>query len=444
MSNRIVDMFKIPELKNRILITLGILAACRLGASIPTPGVDGSALQALFKNQQGTLFGFLDMFSGGALNKLSVFSLGVMPYINASIIMSLLQTVVPYLEKLAKEGESGRKKITQLTRYGTLAIGAIQAYGLTFWMQSMKAPNNMSIVISPGLQFQLLTVLTLVTGTMVLMWLGEQITEKGVGNGISLIIFTGIIHRLPGTVKNMMDLLRQEEISIVQLVLVAVLVFAITAFVVFVEQAQRKIPVQYAKRVVGRKIYGGQNTYLPLKVDQSGVIAVIFASAVLLVPAQLAQFFPNIEIVQKIVGFLSPGKAVYELLSAGLIIFFCYFYTAITFNPNDLAENMKKWGGFIPDIRAGTPTSQYINHVLTRITLVGALFVVAITVVPDFPVRWLKAPTSIIYIFSGTAILIVVGVGLDTIGQIESHLVMRHYDAFMKKGRIKGRYFNIK
>ncbi len=444
MSNKLADIFKIPELKNKLLFTLGILAACRLGASIPTPGVDASALKAFFEQQQNSLFGFLDMFSGGALNRLSIFSLGVMPYINASIIMSLLQTVVPFLERLSKEGDTGRKKITQITRYATLAIAAVQAFGLTFWMQSIKAPNGLPIVKDPGLSFQLLTMVTLVTGTILIMWLGEQISEKGVGNGISLIIFTGIITRLPSTVKNVFTLLRNEEMQLFQVLLLGGLIFAITAFVILVEQGQRKIPVQYAKRVVGRKMYGGQSTFLPLKVDQSGVIAVIFTSAVLLVPAQFAQFFPNIKFMQWLKDALMPGDWLYMVLSAGLIIFFCYFYTAITFNPNDLAENMKKWGGFVPGIRAGAPTSKHINDILTRITLAGAIFVVLITTLPRFPIAWLKAPESLAYIFGGTAILIVVGVGLDTVGQIESHLVMRHYEGFMKKGRIKGRYFNIK
>lgn len=444
MSNRIVDMFKIPELKNRILITLGILAVCRLGATIPTPGVDTSALSAFFEAQRNSLFGFLDIFSGGALSRLSIFSMGVMPYINASIIMSLLQTVIPFLERLAKEGETGRKKITQITRYGTLGIAAVQAYALTFWMQSIKAPNGLSIVSHPGMGFQILTVLTLVTGTMLIMWLGEQISEKGIGNGISLIIFTGIVTRLPSAVNEVFKYLRSEDMQFFQVIFLFVFIYAITAFVVLVEQAQRKIPVQYAKRVVGRKMYGGQNTFLPLKVDQSGVIAVIFASAVLLVPAQMAPFFPNIKFMQVISNNLMPSKLIYMILNSLLIIFFCYFYTAITFNPKDLAENMKKWGGFIPGIRAGVPTSEYINRVLTRITLAGALFVVSITVFPQFPFNWLNSPKSFQYIFDGTAILIVVGVGLDTVGQIEAHLVMRHYEGFMKKGRIKGRYFNIK
>jgi len=444
MLRRITDIFKIPELKKKILFTLGILAAYRLGAAIPTPGIDASALKAFFETQRGTLFGFLDMFSGGALNRLSIFSLGIMPYINASIIMSLLQTAVPYLERLSKEGEFGRRKITQITRYGTLFIAAIQSFGLTFWMQSMKAPTGASIVKNPGLSFQLITILTLTAGTVFIMWLGEQVTERGVGNGISLIIFAGIVDRLPAAVGNVFRLFGSEEMTLFGVLFLAALVFGITASVVWVEQAQRKIPVQYAKRIIGRKMYGGQNTFLPLKVDQSGVIAVIFAVAIMMFPATIAQFFPNAGFMQRVGAFLRPGQWVYTLMYAGLIIFFCYFYTAITFNPNDLAENMKKWGGFIPGIRPGQSTASYIDRVLSRITLAGALFVVCIAILPEYPITWVNAPPSLANIFGGTAILIVVGVALDTIGQIESHLIMRHYEGFMKKGRIKGRYFNIR
>ncbi len=444
MLKSITDIFKIPELKKKIIFTLGILAVYRLGAAIPTPGIDASALKAFFETQRGTLFGFLDMFSGGALNRLSIFSLGIMPYINASIIISLLQTAVPYLERLSKEGEFGRRKITQITRYGTLFIAAIQSFGLTFWMQTMKAPSGASVVKNPGLSFQLLSILTLTAGTVFIMWLGEQITEKGVGNGISLIIFAGIVDRLPVAVGNTFRLFRSEEMTLFGILFLAVLVFAITAIVVWVEQAQRKIPVQYAKRIVGRRMYGGQSTFLPLKVDQSGVIAVIFAVAIMMFPATIAQFFPNIELMEKIGGFLRPGQWLYTIMYGGLIIFFCYFYTAITFNPNDLAENMKKWGGFVPGIRPGQSTAFYIDRVLTRITLAGALFVVCIAILPEYPIGWVNAPPMLTTIFGGTAILIVVGVALDTIGQIESHLIMRHYEGFMKKGRIKGRYFNIR
>jgi len=444
MLRSFTDILKIPELKKKILFTLGILAVYRVGAAIPTPGIDASALKVFFETQRGTLFGFLDMFSGGALNRLSIFSLGIMPYINASIIMSLLQTAVPYLERLSKEGEFGRRKITQISRYATLFIAGIQAFGLTFWMQTVKAPGGASVVKNPGLSFQLLTILTLTTGTVFIMWLGEQITEKGVGNGISLIIFAGIVDRLPAGVRNVFRLFRSEEMTLFGLLFLLGLVFFLVASVVWVEQAQRKIPVQYAKRIIGRKMYGGQSTFLPLKVDQSGVIAVIFAVAIMMFPATIAQFFPNIDLMQTIGGFLRPGQWLYTLIYGGLIVFFCYFYTAITFNPNDLAENMKKWGGFIPGIRPGQSTAAYIDRVLTRITLAGALFVVFIAILPEYPIGWVNAPPDLAHIFGGTAVLIMVGVALDTIGQIESHLIMRHYEGFMRKGRIKGRYFNIR
>ena len=430
------DIFKIPELKKRILFTLAIIAVYRIGASIPTPGIDGVALRAFFESQKGTLFGFLDVFSGGAVNRLSIFALGIMPYINASIIMSLLQTVIPYLEKLAKEGESGRKKITQITRYFTLVLAVVQSFGLSFWMQTLKAPNGTPVVRDPGVGFQFLAILTLATGTVFIMWLGEQITEKGVGNGISLLIFAGIVNRLPTAVKNAFVLIKNNQMQLFTLIFLIVIITILIAAVVLVEQAQRKIPVQYAKRVIGRKMYGGQSTYLPLKVNQSGVIAVIFAVAIMIFPATIAQFFPDVKFAVMVKDYLDPTKLLYNVIFGGLIVFFCYFYTAITFNPQDLAENMKKWGGFIPGIRPGSQTSEYIDKVLTRITLGGAIFVMLIAVFPNF-IRILRG-------FAGTSILIVVGVALDTVGQIESHLITRHYDGFMKKGRIKGRYFNIK
>lgn len=440
MLKSITDIFQVPELKRRILFTLAILAVYRVGAAIPTPGIDGVALKAFFATQQNTLFGFLDMFSGGALNKFSIFAMGIMPYINASIIMSLLQTIVPYFEKLAKEGEAGRKKLIQISRYGTLVLGAIQSFGLTFMIQAMKAPNGVPVVTDPGMAFQLLTVLTLTTGTVFIMWLGEQITENGIGNGISLIIFSGIVDRLPGAIKNLFVLLQSEGISLFTLLALTALVLAMTAFVVMVEQAQRRIPVQYAKRMVGRKMYGGQSTFLPLKVDQSGVIAVIFAVSVISFPLTVAQFFPDAPMSKHLMGFMSQSSWIYEASYAALIIFFCYFYTAITFNPMDLADNMKKWGGFIPGIRPGEATAAYIERILVRITFGGALFVAFVAVMPEFLRKAFNAP----FIFGGTALLIAIGVALDTIGQIESHLIMRHYEGFMDKGKIKGRYFNIR
>ncbi|MEA3506225.1 MAG: preprotein translocase subunit SecY [Elusimicrobiota bacterium] len=438
MLNKFADIFKVGDLKKKILFTLGVLAVYRLGATIPVPGIDVATLQAFFQAESGSLFGFLDMFSGGALMRLSVFALGIMPFINASIIMSLLRTSIPYLEKLQKEGEAGRKKINQITRYFAVAIAAVQGFGLTFWMQSMEV-GGAKVVINPGIKFQLVTVLTLVAGTIFIMWLGEQISESGIGNGISLIIFTGIVARLPAGINNVFKLIRVDEMSLFSALFLLAIVILITAAVVFVEQGQRKIPVQYAKRVVGRKMYGGQSTVLPLKVDQSGVIAVIFSMAVLLLPVQLAQFFPDSAVFAGLSRYLTPGTLVRSAVYAALIIFFCYFYTALTFNPRDIAENMKKMGGFIPGIRPGKPTAGYIDRVLTRITLVGALFVVVIAIMPSYFDKLFKAP----FYFGGTALLIVVGVALDTMSQIESQLIMRHYEGFMKKGRLKGRGFNL-
>ncbi len=432
------DIFKIADLKKKVLYTLGIFAVYRAGAAIPVPGIDVGALRLFFEQQAGGLLGFLDMFSGGALGRLSIFALGIMPYINASIIMSLLRTTIPHLEKLQKEGEAGRKKITQYTRYFGVAIAVVQGFGLTFWMESMEA-GGISVVQSPGIAFRLITVLTLTAGAVFVMWIGEQITENGIGNGISLIIFVGIIARLPAGIGTLFGLIRVGEITLFGGIFITAIIILITGVVVFVEQGQRKIPVKYAKRVVGRKMYGGQNTYLPLKVDQSGVIAVIFAMAVMLLPLQLAQFFPETALFESITFYLRPGYWPRTVLYASLIIFFCYFYTAITFNPRDVAENMKKWGGFVPGIRPGKPTADYIDKVLTRITLIGAIFVVLIAILPDYFEALFGAP----FYFGGTALLIVVGVSLDTVGQLESHLMMRHYEGFMKKGRMKGRYFNI-
>lgn len=433
------NIFKIADLKKKILFTLAILIVYRIGTTVPVPGVDVRALKAFFEAQAGSLFGFLDMFSGGALGRLSIFALGIMPYINASIIMSLLRTTIPYLERLQKEGEAGRKKINQITRYAAVAIAAIQAFGLTFWMQSMET-GGVRVVHEPGLKFQIITVITLMTGTILIMWLGERITEDGIGNGISIIIFTGIVARMPAGVNNLFRMIRVEELTLFGALFITLVVLLITMAVVFVEQGQRKIPVQYAKRVVGRKMYGGQSTYLPLKVDQSGVIAVIFSMAVLLLPLQLAQFFPDSPIFATISQYLRPGYWLRTIIYACLITFFCYFYTAITFNPRDIAENMKKWGGFIPGIRPGKPTADYIDKVLTRITFVGAVFIVLVAIMPSYFQSWFNAP----FYFGGTALLIVVGVALDTMGQLEAHLLMRQYEGFMKKGKLRGRYFNIK
>jgi preprotein translocase subunit SecY len=440
-GNPLVDIFKVPELKRRILFTIGILAAYRVGAIIPIPGVNADALRALFAAQNNTLLGFLNVFSGGALSQFSIFSMGIMPYINASIIMSLLQGahVIPYLDRLAKEGEQGRKRMNQITRYLTLALGGLQSFGLTFAITKMPTPGGAPIVLDPSAGFIALTVLTLTTGTVFIMWLGEQITERGIGNGVSLIIFSGIVNQMPHALANMVRLIRVDELSLFRAGLLAALVIVVTGLVVWVETAQRKIPIQYAKRVVGRKVMGGASTYLPLKVDQSGVIAVIFAMSLLAVPLTLAQFMPQSVWATKIAKWQN-GNWAYEALYASLIIFFCYFYNSVSFNPKDVAENLRKYGGFIPGIRPGEATADHIQRILERITLGGALFVAALAVLPEYLRRALNAP----FFFGGTALLIVVGVALDTINQIHSHLIMRHYDGFFKgSGGFKGRWFNV-
>lgn len=429
------NIFKVPELKRRVLITLGLLVVYRIGAHIPTPGIDGLALSEFFARQKDTILGFVDMFSGGALGRLTIFALGIMPYISASIILQLLTVVVPYLERLAKEeGEQGRKKITQYTRYGTVVLSAIQALGISFGLEGMQSQGGALIVPQPGWGFRFTTVLTLTAGTAFLMWLGEQITERGIGNGISLIIFAGIVERLPAAVFLSFERLRIGELKIFSLLGLIILMVLVVAAVVAMQQAVRKIPVQYAKRVVGRKVYGGQNTHIPLRVNTAGVIPVIFASSVIVFPATIARFITH-PWMQAIAENLSPGHALYTVLYALLIIFFCYFYTAIIFNPTDLADNMKKYGGFIPGVRPGKKTADYIDSILTRITLAGAIFLALIAILPEFLIATMNVP----FFFGGTALLIVVGVALDTVQQIESHLLARHYEGFMKKGRLRGR-----
>ncbi|MDR0977625.1 MAG: preprotein translocase subunit SecY [Endomicrobium sp.] len=447
MLKKISDIFKIPELRKKIFFTLCIIVAYRLGASIPIPGVNVEAVKSLFEAHGNGLLGFLDMFSGGALNRMSLFSMGVMPYINASIIMSLMQGahVIPYLDKLAREGEHGRKKLTQITRYATLVLGAIQSFGLTMMISSIPTPSGMPIVLERTWSWIFLTIVTLLTGTILIMWLGEQVTERGVGNGISLIIFAGIVERLPHAVLSLLKLVQIEEISILYVTILAIVIIAVLVAVVWVETAQRKIPIHYAQKMVGRKMYGGQSSFLPMKVDQSGVVAVIFSVSILTTPLTIAQFAPNwtifgFPIAKKIIQWFNGMSIWYALIYGGLVIFFCYFYNAISFNPKDLSENMQKSGGFIPGVRPGQPTADYVQKVLDRITLGGALFVACIAVLPDYLRSIMSAP----FFFGGTSLLIAVGVALDTVGQIESHLIMRHYEGFMKDGRIKGRWFNIK
>jgi preprotein translocase subunit SecY len=424
------NITKIPELKKKIWFTLAMLAVYRIGVHIPTPGIDTVALAAFFKRAQGTLFGLFDMFSGGALENMSVFALGIMPYISASIILDLLTVVVPYLEKLKKEGEAGRKKITQYARYGTVVLSLFQGMGIAIGMESMGSPGGGSVVMDPGWSFRLMTMITLTSGTAFIMWLGEQITERGIGNGISLIIFAGIVARMPTALANTGQLVRTGEMNIIFIILLILLMVGVVGFIVFVERGQRRIPVQYAKRVVGRRVYGGQSTHLPLKINTSGVIPPIFASSILMFPATITQFIQIQWLSSFVRNYMGVGGLLYSLIYVGLIFFFCYFYTAVTFNPVDVAENMKKYGGYIPGIRPGKWTADYIDHVLTRITFGGAIYVSLVCVLPTVLIYRFKVP----FYFGGTALLIVVGVAIDTMAQIESHMLTRHYEGFMKKG----------
>ncbi len=435
MINTFQNVFKIPELRKRILFTLGILVVYRIGAHIPTPGVDAQALGEFFKQAGGSLLGLYDMFAGGAFAKATIFSLGIMPYISASIIMQLLGTAVPYFQKLQKEGEEGRRKITQYTRYGTVLISAVQAMATSLFLESINIGGRYAVT-SPGMGFRLLTMLTFTSGTIFIMWLGEQITDKGIGNGISLIIFIGIIARFPNAIiEEIQNLLGGRRTIFTEAFLIA-LMLAVIAATVLVTRAQRKIPVQYAKRVVGRKMYGGQSTHIPLSVNAAGIIPIIFAQSIMFAPSTLASFFPNSEFMHMVTSWFDAGTILYSVVYGLLIIFFAYFYTAIVFNPVDLADNMRKYGGFIPGIRPGKRTSEYIDRILTRITLPGAIFFAIIAIIPYF----LMKKVNVNFYFGGTSILIVVGVALDTLQQIESHLIMRHYEGFMKKGRIKGRF----
>lgn len=431
MLGGLQNIGKIPELKRRIIFTLLMLAVYRLGCHIPTPGIDGAALASFFSERQGTLFGLFDMFSGGALSQMSVMALGIMPYISASIILELLTVVVPYLEKLKKEGEQGRKKITQYTRYGTVILSIVQGFGIAVGLERMGSAMG-PIVPVGGWGFRLLTVITLTAGTAFLMWLGEQITERGIGNGISLIIFSGIVARFPVAVGNTFRLIGTGEITAFLMALVVAFMIGVVGAIVFVERGQRRIPVQYAKRVVGRRMYGGQSTHLPLKVNTAGVIPPIFASSIIMFPATIANFLSEDQMpwLQNVVEYLNPGHIVYNVIYVIFIFFFCYFYTAVHFNPVDVADNMKRYGGFVPGIRPGKNTAEYIDRVLTRITFFGALYVSAVCVLPNILISQLNVP----FYFGGTALLIIVGVAMDTTNQIESHMLTRHYDGFMKKG----------
>jgi preprotein translocase subunit SecY len=430
------NIFKIQELRTRLLFTAVLLIVVRIGSHITLPGVDAALLAQAEANQSAnTLFGLYDLFVGGAFKNAAVFALGIMPYISASIILQLLGAVVPYFQKLSKEGEEGRKKITQLTRYGTVLVSSLQAWGVSVRLTSM---NIEGLPIVPmevqGISFTISTVIFLTAGTMFMMWLGEQITERGIGNGISLIIFIGIIARFPHSI---VDQFRVSQNLIIGLIILAVMI-AIIAGVVLVTQGTRRIPVQYAKRVVGRKVYGGVTQYIPLRVNTAGVMPIIFAQSIMFIPSTILTFFPDSEFAQSVSGYLQYTSFTYSFLYAVMIVFFTYFYTAIAFNPKDVSENMQKQGGFIPGIRPGKHTADFIDNILTKITLPGSIFLAIIAILPAFVSRFGVTP-SFAQFFGGTSLLIMVGVALDTLQQVESHLLMRHYDGFMKSGRMKGR-----
>ncbi len=458
MLDSIRNIFSIPELRKRVIFTLLLLAVYRLGGQIPLPGISSSALAEFWASQKGTILGFMDMFSGSYMSKMTLFALGIMPYISSSIILQLLTVVWPYLERLSKEGELGRKKITQYTRYGTIAICLIQGWGIALFLQGLKSPGGARIVPSPGLPFQLLTVLTLTTGTIFVMWLGEQISERGIGNGISLIIFAGIVARFPAGVNEIIRGLQTGSWNPIKAIILTAMMIVVIGFIVYVERGQRRIPVSYAKRVVGRRVYGGQSTHLPLRVNTGGVIPIIFAASIITIPATIAQMI-KVPALQTIARQFNLGMPLYNLVYVTAIIFFTYFYVSIIFNPTDVAENLRKYGGFIPGIRPGKNTSDAIDEILSRITLVGAVYLALLAVLPEFLMtgfkvqylpfiggfldrilpNWFTQGLQVDFYFGGTSILIVVGVAMDTLQQIEAQLVMRHYDGFMRKGRIKGR-----
>jgi preprotein translocase subunit SecY len=459
VNDSLKNIFTVSDLRKRVLYTLGLLAVYRVGHNITTPGVNLAALDELARQAQNTMFGLYDMFSGGNLSKVTIFALGIMAYISASIILQLLTVVWPYLEKLSKEGELGRRKITQYTRYGTIVLSVVQALGIAIFLERQtQIAGGLPLVYHPGLGFRLMTVLTLTTGTCLVMWLGEQITERGIGNGMSLIIYSGIVVGLPRAVLQTFEQMSTGQIGLIQILILMVVMAFVVAAIVFVERGHRRVTVQYAKRVVGRRMYGGSSTHIPLKVNTGGVIPVIFASSILAFPATIAQAIPG-KWSEAFVTQLGFGMPLYNLLYVAGIIFFTYFYTAIIFNPDDVAENMRKYGGFVPGIRPGKRTAEYIDTILTRITLAGAVYLSLIALLPNFLISgfrvapipfvgdWLDASLpkfiteglGVQFFFGGTSLLIVVGVAMDTVQQVESQLIMRHYDGFMKKTRIRGR-----
>ena len=460
MIESLKNIVAIPDLRRRVLFTLSILAVYRVGSHIPTPGVNKEALLILAEQAAGTMFGMFDMFSGGNLSQVTIFALGIMPYISASIILQLLTVVWPYLERLSKEGELGRRKITQYTRYSTILLCVIQATAIaTFLERQTNVAGGLPLVYEPGWGFRLMTILTLTTGTGLIMWLGEQITERGIGNGMSLIIFAGIVVGAPTAVLQTIQQMTSGQISLFRVLFLLVLMVVVIGAVVFIERGQRRVTVQYAKRVVGRKMYGGSSTHIPLKVNTGGVIPVIFASSIIAFPATIATALPSGGWTQAVTDQLNQGMPLYYLLYMAGIIFFAYFYTAIIFNPDDVAENMRKYGGFVPGIRPGKRTAEYIDTILTRITLVGSVYLALVAVLPDLMIvgfradavpffgdqldtllpRFITDGLGVTFYFGGTSLLIIVGVSMDTVQQVESQLIMRHYDGFMKKTRIKGR-----
>jgi len=452
------NVFRVPDLRKRLLFALALLAVYRLGGHIPTPGIDTNKLEQFFQQNQGTLFGYLDVFSGGSFRRLTIFALGIMPYITSSIILQLLTVVVPTLERLQKEGELGRRKITQWTRYLTVILALIQSFGIAMALQGAQQ----GFVTTPGVGFVLMTVLSLTTGTAFIMWLGEQITERGIGNGMSLIIFTGIVVGLPAAIFEMWTKVSSGDWNALQVIIILVMMIAVVGFIVLVERGERRIPVQYAKRVIGRRMMGGQSTHLPLKVNAGGVIPVIFASSLLAFPQTLAtaQFVKDSPVLSGMLGAMAGSTPLYYLLYTVLIMFFCFFYVSIIFNPNEAADNMRKYGGFIPGIRPGKNTADYMNNILTKITVVGGLYLSVLSLLPQimisgiklqrlpgignwidatFP-RWLLDGMGVNFYFGGTSLLIVVGVAMDTVNQIEAQLIMRHYEGFTPRaGRIRGR-----
>jgi len=436
MLEKLRNIFQVPELRRRILFTLGLFVVYRLGEHIPTPGVNAAALTAAFRSQANTLFGMYDMFVGRAFSKATIFALGIMPYISASIILQLLGAVVPYFEKLRKEGEEGQKKITQFTRLGTVIISVVQSFAYSIFLVNLGQSQGLAVVPHAGFGFYFSTVVTQTAGTILVMWLGEKITEFGIGNGISLIIFVNILGGLPNAVAAGIDSMRGGNLNLLQVAGMLAIIVAVVAAVVVMTQATRKIPVQYAKRIVGRRQYGGQSTHIPLRVNTAGVIPIIFASSIMVLPTTIAGFFPPGSPVSELGQFFTRTSILFNVIYAVIIIFFTYFYTAVVLNPNDLAENMRKYGGFIPGIRPGRKTAEYIDRVLSRITLPGAVFLAAIAVLPDILLGLFRVPALA---FGGTSVLIVVGVALDTLQQVESHLLMRHYEGFVKRSRLRGR-----